>query len=118
MSQLQSALAERSGPALDTLLSRRLRSDEEALTELLHYVYGPDGSKGFTGFGDYQIFYTHQQAFVDCILADTLRQTSRPVKLTLILKNDRWVLDRIEDRPDEDSLTVPPPEENTTPRGE
>jgi hypothetical protein len=92
IARLQTAVAERDPVLLDSLMAGRPDKRAVLMDSLLTLVYRPDGSFAFERFGDYEIFYTRHAAIIDCFIMDSTAAKHRPLKLTFVYDNGRWLL--------------------------
>lgn len=93
---LQVAVKEKNRAAIDSLLSIKIKSNQQSSDSLLSFVYGQSGDFPFERFGDCSIGYTDARALVDCFVMDSSATQDRPMILYWVYEHDLWLLKRFE----------------------
>jgi len=93
---LGQAIAARSAPALDSMMSVDILDYGLSSDSLLRFIYGPQFDNPFMSLGDYRILYNDNIAVIECYAMDTSGQAGQPVKLLFKSEDDIWLLTKFE----------------------
>jgi len=96
LNAVQQAVKSGRHQAIDSLLISGLRDEPEGAESLLSFVQGDSPEFMLESFADYDIFYTHTKARIDCYLANADNSVRRPATFTFELVDSLWLLKRWE----------------------
>jgi hypothetical protein len=106
LNAVQEAVKSGDRAAIDSLLVSELKNEPEGADSLLSFVQGDSPDFSLEVFTDYEIFYTHTAARIDCYLINADTTVRRPATFTFELSDGQWVLKRWEPGQREDTATA------------